>query len=495
MLSNAIRRDQLRVQVRPLSEDRTLIPISELSNDVQYWREAVLDIPPPLEVPLLVLDGVRVPFDYGKEEIDFAALGPLRSLGRIASTQTGFLLEQTPKFRFSGSLEAITDLCHAAAIEYAKHDQEKFRAWMKAKIEEFASKTGGLDTLRNEVKPLSLLDRELLMIPLIFLNHMWRQGSPVIDPASGPSAMPDPLHALLVSLSEDTGIIPRFNQIVMTMRAMKVEGKEEGSSLSYREITALERMYPYFWLNLNNESELNLYRAFFAVETFGIPLYGWGCLALECAQLDDVELAIKALKMVRAAMKNVYVFTKHMIPRVTAEEFRKVQVTGGWVNDEVTGVASGYQLPFMLMLDALFHVNFTHDGVIEARKNNLRFVPERWKAFFRMIYDYQPILRTWVHERRHAELREAYEACVNLFSLFRSMHRHLGGNVIKGATTTGRAFGSPQENYKQFMDEMGGLLRDTEAAGDTSMPAVPDSPAAAASRGVKIHTGSSLENG
>ena len=53
MSSDQIRRDQLRVQVRPLSEDRT-IPLSELPNDVQYWSESVLQIPPPLEVPLLV---------------------------------------------------------------------------------------------------------------------------------------------------------------------------------------------------------------------------------------------------------------------------------------------------------------------------------------------------------------------------------------------------------------------------------------------------------
>jgi hypothetical protein len=311
---------------------------------------------------------------------------------------------------------------------------------------------------------------------------MWRQGSPVIEPATGPSKMPEPLESLLVSLSEDTGIIPRFNQIIMTMRAWKLLGKTDGEPVTYRELTALERMHPYFWMNQDNQSERDLYRAFFAVETFGIPLYGWGSLALECAAVDDAPTAITALKMVGATLRNVYLFTKHMIPRISAEEFRKIQVTGGWIGDEVNGVASGYQLPFMLMLDALFHVNFTHPTVIEARKNNLRFVPERWKSFFRMIYERKPELKTWVHERGHTELTEAYVACVNLFSLFRSMHKHLGGQVIKGSTTTGRVFATPEENYSKFIEEMTALVGDTAAAGDTSCPAAPDSAEAAASR-------------
>lgn len=450
---------------------------------MQQWTESVLDIPAPLEVPLLVLEGKRLAFDYGKEDIDFDRLGPLRSLGLLASTHSGFLPEHAPNFRFPSPLESITELCKAAAIEYAKHDAAGFRAWLQARIDALASRTGDLTALRHHAAPLSSSEREMLMIPLIYMNHMWRQGSPVLAPATGPSRMPEPLHGFLLSLSEDTGILPRFNQIIMTMRAWKLVGKADGEPTTYQELTALERMYPSFWLNQDNESERDLYRAFFAVETFGIPLYGWGCLALECAEVDDVSSAVTALHMLRATLKNVYVFTKHMIPRVTAEEFRKIQVTAGWIEDEMTGVASGYQLPFMLMLDALFHVNFSHPGVIEARSNNLRFVPEHWKRFFRMIYDRQPALKTWVHQRRDAALIEAYEACVNLFTTFRSMHKHLGGQVIKGSTTTGRVFPTPEENYRQFMDEMTVLVDDTASAGDISAPAVPDSRAAAASRG------------
>ncbi|WP_394827562.1 hypothetical protein [Pendulispora albinea] len=443
----------------------------------------MLDIPAPLEVPFLVLEGNRLEFDYGSEKIDFEALGPLASLGMLASTQCGFLRETAPDFRFPAPLDSICELCTAAAVEYAKQDKDGFRAWLTEQSHLFAERAGDLSVLRQHVEPLSLSQREMLMIPLIYLNHMWRQGSPVIEPAKGPSRMPDPLHALMLSLSEDTRIIPRFNQIIMTMRAWRLDGKADGEPTSYRELTALDRMDPYFWMNTNNESERNLYRAFFAVETFGIPLYGWGCLALECAERDDVESAVTALAMVRATLRNVYTFTKHMIPRVTAEEFRKIQVTGGWIEDDVTGVASGYQLPFMLMMDSLFHVNFTHAGVIEARRNNLRFVPEHWKGFFRMIYDRQPALKTWVHEKGSPELTEAYQSCVNLFTLFRSMHKHLGGQVIKGSSTTGRAFASADDNYRQFIDEMSGLITDTAAAGDTSAPAAPDIPAAAASRG------------
>src|SRR5688572_13292739 len=107
------------VQVRPLSEGHDIRHLSEVDDQVPTWSESVLDIPAPLEVPLLVLPGKRLEFDYGTEEIDFEALGPLRALGLLASTQTGFLPERAPNFRFPGPLGKITDLCIAAAPAFA----------------------------------------------------------------------------------------------------------------------------------------------------------------------------------------------------------------------------------------------------------------------------------------------------------------------------------------------------------------------------------------
>src|SRR5690606_24699134 len=152
---------------------------------------------------LLVLDAERLEFDYGREEIDFEGLGPLRSLARLASTQSGFLPPRAPKYRFDGPLGAITELCSAAAPIFAKHDRAGFRAWLDGQVAAFSAQFGGIAELKRWATPLSLAEREFLMVPLIYLNHMWRQGSPVLEPATGPSAMPDPLHAFLWSLSED----------------------------------------------------------------------------------------------------------------------------------------------------------------------------------------------------------------------------------------------------------------------------------------------------
>ncbi|WKU42738.1 hypothetical protein Q3V23_00870 [Streptomyces sp. VNUA116] len=270
--------------------------------------------------------------------------------------------------------------------------------------------------------------------------------------------------------------------------APDLEGVRGGAELSYQDIAAVDCMRPAFWLNEGNRSELELYRAFYVVEAFGVPLYGWGCRALECAAADDRAGGVRALRMVQAVIRNVYMITKRLIPRIDADEFRRVQVTCGWVGDEVTGVAPGYQLPFMLMLDVLFHVNYTHyahPGVIAARANNLRFVPEDWKAFFRMVYGAQLALRTWVHESDDGPLAEAYRSCTGIFTLFRNMHRHLGGQVLKGGTTTGRVFDSAAANYEQFMSEMAALADDTAATSDVSRPAAPDSPPAAAGRGAR----------
>ncbi|NUT51176.1 MAG: hypothetical protein HOV94_28310 [Saccharothrix sp.] len=436
-------------------------------------------------MPLLVLEG-----DRSTEAVlalappggvlpEYAALGPLASLATLAGTQTGFLQSRAPVYRFAGPLGPIADLCRVAGAEIVRHDKAAFRSWFKDRAGQFPP----VERLWRHARELPPDQLEALLVPLIYLNHMWRQGSPEDEPATGPSAMPEPLHELLVLVADEVGAIPRFSQIVMTMMAWQLDGKAEGEPVTYRDLVSLDRMRHPFWLNDGNRSELDLYRSFFAVEAFGAPLYGWGAYALECAAVDDRAGGALALTMVRAALRNVYTYTKMLIPRIDAHQFRRLQVTFGWVGDEVTGVASGYQLPFMLMLDALFHVNYRHDGVVAARANNLRFVPEHWKSFFRAVYDHRPALRTWAAESDDPDLAAAYLGCVELFGLFRQMHRHLGGQVIKGGTTTGRIFADEQDNYTKFMAEMGALVADTTATADLSAPVVPDSPASAASRG------------
>ncbi|MFI9235536.1 hypothetical protein [Streptomyces sp. NPDC053079] len=456
-----------------------MVPIAELSPDLRPVGEPVCGVR-PIEVPLVVLSGERRqtlfarPLPGHDDASRFQAMGPLRALGTLASTQTGFLLEHAPDFR-----GPVADLCRAAAAQYVKGHAAGFREWL-------GDRAASLDQdLVRHAGLLLVSGAERLMVPLIYLNHMWRQGDPNADVATGPSRMPEPLGSLLGPAAGAVGMVPRFNQILMTMLAFELDGVRGGAELSHRDVAAVDRMRPAFWLNEGDRSELELYQAFYAVEAFGVPLYGWGCHALECAAADDRAGGARALRMVQAVIRNVYMITKRLIPRIDADEFRRIQVTCGWVGDEVTGVASGYQLPFMLMLDSLFHVNYSHPGVIAARANNLRFVPEDWKAFFRMVYDARPALRTWVHESGDGPLAEAYRSCTELFTLFRNMHRHLGGQVLKGGTTTGRVFESAAANYEQFMSEMAGLVDDTAATGDVSHPAAPDSPAAAASRGVR----------
>lgn len=472
------------VIVHPMSLERETVPLSRLSPEVPQSSRRILGAR-PLEVPLLVLREERrsnsvlaLAMPEGATP-DFDELGPLSSVASLASTETGFLQTRVPVFHFPGPLGRVADLCRAAGSEIVRHDKAEFRLWFETNVEKFPP----IAELRRHAGQLTHEQLEALLVPLIYLNHLWRQGNPEDEPALGPSAMPDPLHELLTHVAAEVGTIPRFSQIVMTMMAWQLDGSSDGEPITHGDLVSLDRMRHPFWLDDGNQSELDLYRSFFAVEAFGVPLYGWGAYALECAAIDDRAGGALALTMIRAALRNVYTYTKMLIPRIDAHQFRRLQVTYGWVGDEVNGVASGYQLPFMLMLDALFHVNYRHDGVVAARANNLRFVPEHWKRFFRMVYNRQPSLKTWVVEAGDADLEAAYLGCVQLFSLFRQMHRHLGGQVIKGGTTTGRIFADHHDNYVNFMDEMAALVADTTATGDLSVPVTPDSPAAAASRG------------
>src|SRR5262245_12793197 len=143
-----------QVQVRPLSEERTIVPLSEVSAEPSPWIESIIGIPAPLEVPLLVIEGKRLEFDYSLEPIDFDALGPLRSLGRLASTTSGFLPEKAPNYRFEPPLSLVTELCTEAALEYARHDADAFRRWMDARISAVAARSGELETLRRAAATL-----------------------------------------------------------------------------------------------------------------------------------------------------------------------------------------------------------------------------------------------------------------------------------------------------------------------------------------------------
>lgn len=216
----------------------------------------------------------------------------------------------------------------------------------------------------------------------------------------------------------------------MTMRAWRIDSLSDGAEVSYRDLTALDHVRPYFWLNGVNKSELDFYRAFFTVESFGVPVYGWGCLALECAAADDAELGAFALRCIHDALRNVYFCVRHLVPKVDPLEFRKIQLTGGWINDELNGAASGYQLPFMIMLDALFQVEYSHLGAAEAQMNGLRFVPERWKEFFRSIHGHNPGLQPWVSQRQSPGLTDAYQRCIELYTVHRTLHRYLAGQTL-----------------------------------------------------------------
>lgn len=457
------RRGELRIFPTPLTADLSPVELSAPVVRALVRGPRVFGVQ-TLDVPLLALKDNRVDFDFG-EKIDFSTRSPLDSLSFLASTQTGFLAPTAPDYRFPGLLADVTALCDRASVVYAKEDEHAFRGWVQAEIAALVKRGGTLDELSRLATSLPLPRQEMLTVPLIYLNHMWRQGNPTFEPTRGPSAMPDPLNALLMTLEGSSGILPRLSQIVFSMRSVRFDGRSDGQLLSYRDINALEQVRPYFWFLRDSEAELNLYLGFYVLESFGAPLPAWACLALECAAADDVELGVFALRCVHAALRNVYFCVRHIIPQIDPVGFRKVQITGGWIEDEVTGVNSGYQLPFMMMLDALFRVDFTHPGTIKSKANNLRFVPRLWQDFFQSVREHDPALASWVRGRRCAELTDAYQRCVDLFTLFRTMHRYLAGQVLRGATTTGRSFDSYQRNYRVFMSEMSALRADTAATG------------------------------
>jgi hypothetical protein len=382
------------------------------------------------------------------------------SLDELASGSTGFLPGHVPDYRFDGPLGRIADLAREAGSVYCRRDAADFRSWLAAG----AGTLPGAAALAVDAEHLPLARREALTVPLIYLNHMWRQGDPSALPATGPSRLPAPLDGLLDQLAEATGVLPRFTQITMTVLAWSLAGAGPGQSVSYADLVDLRRLEPAFWITPGSVGEADLYRSFFAVETFGAPAFRLGCRALEAAAAGRTADGAEALQGLADALRRVYLAARWYMLRIDPEEFRRLQVTCGWTGDRLTGVASGYQLPLLLMMDAVLGVHSVHPGITEARANNLRFVPAPWLEFFDAVRSHRPTLRAWVAGSGDPELAAALLRCVELFTLFRTLHRHVGGRVMAGGTTTGRVFRDETDNHDQFVDEMTALVADTSAA-------------------------------
>ena len=95
----------------------------------------------------------------------------------------------------------------------------------------------------------------------------------------------------------------------------------------------------------------------------------------------------------------------------------------------------------------------------------MRFVPKRWQDFFSSLRESTPTLREWVIESDTAELTKAYQRCVDMYTVYRRLHRFLAGKTLRGATTTGRTFTTSETNYHTFAAEMGSIVKDTTRLG------------------------------
>lgn len=171
----------LRAHPTPLSADLPPVELSSPQVRTPALGEPVYGVA-TRDVPLLALPETRLDFDYG-DPLGCAARQPLDALGLLASTQTGFMPSRSPDYRFPAPLAGMAALCDAASTLYSHEDARSFRRWMEGENESLAARAGTLVNLIQAAISLPLPQQEMLMVPLIYLNHMWRQGSPALEAA------------------------------------------------------------------------------------------------------------------------------------------------------------------------------------------------------------------------------------------------------------------------------------------------------------------------
>jgi len=230
----------------------------------------------------------------------------------------------------------------------------------------------------------------------------------------------------------------------------------------------LLRMRFQWFRSVAGETEQNFWRAFAISELHAVPMYGALGWLFEGLATGDEKLMAESLRTVGQVLENLTaVFKSNVKPElIDIDFFNQLQNTAHF--GMASAGAGGFQLPFIMLLDALLGVWGAGNIPLkteEVWEENGREIHQSLRSLIQLVEDKAPVLRAAVAASSDPALKESFDAVVRGFTKWRATHRARAARWLETSTvTTGRDNEDMEGNVrKTFQKEMDHIIAATRA--------------------------------
>eukprot|EP00929_Paragymnodinium_shiwhaense_P074951 TRINITY_DN38335_c0_g1_i1.p1 TRINITY_DN38335_c0_g1~~TRINITY_DN38335_c0_g1_i1.p1 ORF type:complete len:638 (-),score=100.35 TRINITY_DN38335_c0_g1_i1:533-2446(-) len=413
---------------------------------------------------------------------------------KLASPTMGFFGER-PAVPEARRLRAVVELAEKGPEVFARCDAERMRAYIQEQFEAL----GDVAELIASLEGLRHCELKCVLSALVYIRHMFHQGDPSKPPMQSVQVVledgtvldePPALKALCDRLSTMLGVNPYLNLTNWVLFNWETDDNADYQRLV--ENPALLKMRFQWFRGVAGRTEENFWRAFAISEVHAVPMYGAVGSLFEAFAERDEETMTSSLQTLSAVLQNlIAVFSASVKPElIDIAYFNQMQNTAHF--GMASAGAGGFQLPWIMTLDALLGVGNLPAKTREVWEENLQEVHASLRHLVRdSVLETAPALRKAIAAASDPALRDAFNEVVSTFVKWRAMHRARASKWLEPSTvTTGRDYADLEGNVKaSFHKDMDHLIASTraqsirgEAACEQSEKAVSACPFARVSR-------------
>lgn len=385
----------------------------------------------------------------------------------LASPTMGFLRD-APASPTNGRLCMIVELAEKASEVYCECDSVCTRSLIQKHFEMVGQASELLDALEG----LPHCELACLFSALVYIRHMFHQGDPSQPPVQTTdvvmedgSVLPEPevLLTLCEQLAVKLGVRPYLNLTNWILFNWTTDG--EASYLHLVQHPEKLKMRFQWFRGAAGHTEQNFWRAFAISEVYAVPMYGAFGWLFEALAVGDEEMMVESLQTVGLVVQTlVATFKSHVKQdRINVSFFNQLQNTAHF--GMASAGAGGFQLPFIMLLDALLGVGNFPTKTQQVWEENQHEVHRSFASFVDLVKERAPALRAVVIASSNPDLKKAFDGVVKAFTIWRATHRARAANWLEtSSVTTGRDNEDMERDVKRtFQKEMDHMIIATKS--------------------------------
>eukprot|EP00931_Biecheleriopsis_adriatica_P115044 TRINITY_DN90891_c0_g1_i1.p1 TRINITY_DN90891_c0_g1~~TRINITY_DN90891_c0_g1_i1.p1 ORF type:complete len:511 (+),score=90.70 TRINITY_DN90891_c0_g1_i1:93-1535(+) len=408
-----------------------------------------------------IVDRLYQPNDRCASNSDFRCL-----YQSLASPTMGFFGEPPATPRDS-RLHRVVELAEQAPEMYTKCDSPSMRRHIKTQFESL----GPASELLEALEGLPRCELACLYSALIYVRHMFHQGDPGQPPVQSEEVIlngrvlqePAVLSALCEQLSVKLGVQPYLNLTTWIFFNWTTTGTDNYQYLS--EHPEMLKMRFQWFQGAAGRTEQNFWRAFAISEMQAVPMYEAVSFLLEALDVGDEGIMAKSLCTVSLVVqRQTAAFKNHVREEcIDVAFFNQMQNTAHF--GMASAGAGGFQLPWIILLDALLGKGNLPAKTQQVREENHLELHVSVRSLVEIVKGRAPVLRTAIIASTNPELKEAFNGVVSAFTKWRATHRARAANWLENSTvTTGRDNQDMEGDVKRtFQKEMDHIIAATKA--------------------------------